>query len=110
MARKNLSLLVSMLVAGSALLALTPGCATITVDGHEVEPLAWERESSRVRNEAGFLFKCPSEELELKILETVPDISGEIPVVIGVSGCGDTAVYKRFDGRWVLDGARSGGG
>ncbi len=98
-----------LLLAVFTLLTIV-GCATVEVDGRQVNPTQWQQESKRVKDQAAFLFKCPSDDLELKILDAYEDPAfGDYATVIGVSGCGDTAIYKRIEGHWVLDGARTGG-
>jgi hypothetical protein len=84
------------------------GCGTIVVvDGHEVNEPIWQATSNQIRTEAAFLFKCDAAALKLTILETFPDLTGEVARVVGVDGCGQTAVYKLVEGKWFLDGVRT---
>ncbi len=84
------------------------GCASIVVvDGHELNEEYWQSDSKKITTEAAFLFKCDAAGIKLTILETLPDITGEVARVVGVDGCGQTGIYKRLDGKWYLDGART---
>ncbi len=105
MPRTSLPLVLSFILG----LAASTGCATVEVQGRQINESEWQRASKRVTDEASFLFKCAPDKLELKIIDAFQDaMYGDYPTVIGVSGCGDTAIYKRVQAHWVLDGTRSG--
>ena len=90
-----------------SLTAAIMGCSTIVVvDGKSMSEPTWEADAKSLRAEAGFLFKCPADQISLTVLDTFADFNGDIARVVGVSGCGDTGVYKRIDGRWYMEAAR----
>ena len=87
------------------MLSITPvaGCAKVTVNGHTLRADVWERDERAIRERASFDLSCPAEQLELRVL----DVSGNFARQVGVTGCGQQAVYvdPQQTSMWVMNSA-----
>lgn len=86
----------------SALIAL-PGCASLPVGEHGMNPLAWEGDQAHLKQRASYELKCPKEKLALTLLDSAGTPGLEIARQVGVDGCGHRLVYVSTPAGWVLD-------
>jgi hypothetical protein len=94
-----------------ATLILTLGCggSAVTVSsGHFwIRKDLAEEEFPRIKERASFDLKCQPEELKIVTLQ-VKGVDEDIPIQVGVTGCGQRVVYVRTprgSAGWVLDSA-----
>jgi hypothetical protein len=81
------------------------------VNGHPVREAMWRSDETKIRERASFDLQCPSEKLELRLLETTPDqrpMGWPDPWAIGVSGCNKQGTYKNSNSGWFLNATTPG--
>jgi hypothetical protein len=93
--------------AVSLLLALagaTACAAPVEMNGFKVNAFAWKNAQEAVVPRASFDMKCPREQLQLTVLHATEDFGGGAPTQLGVTGCGQSAVYvQTFGSGWVAN-------
>lgn len=64
-----------------------------------------DRAFELITNRAEFELDCPKNQLSLVTLNIIPDIGGDVPSQVGVSGCGRRGVYIKSHGTtaWVMN-------
>ena len=84
---------------------LSSGCVTTTVvGGKTLGSQRWNEDSEAIRTRAAFDLHCAADQLALTIL-AINRRGGWTPIAtqVGVSGCGNQAVYVLSPSGWVVN-------
>jgi hypothetical protein len=95
-----------VLTAVSLLLASTAACAApVQVNGFKLDAFAWKEAQEAVMPRASFDLKCPNDQLQLTVLHTTAGGlgGGGFPSQLGVTGCGQSAVYVATPSGWIAN-------
>jgi len=99
-----------VLFAG-AVVTFSLGCATATVavDGRNLNEFYWQSARQKLGPQASFALNCPEDQLQWKVLDVMPDLTGDVATVVGISGCDQRITYRNVSQvGWVAETASSG--
>jgi hypothetical protein len=94
-----------------AAVTLTLACAAAcaapeAVNGFKVNAMEWTEAQGKVASRAAFEMKCSRDQLQLTVVQVGDGVDfsgGHVPEQVGVTGCGQSAVYVRSPAGWLAN-------